>query len=132
MQIQRIQTLYIFLSIIAMAIFVVVPYGEVIDLTADPQVSTSLYTMSEYGILIPAGAVIILLLTDMFLFRNMPLQRTVLVICLMLTLALIATVCFALYKQAGLIRLPRLRGLTLISACGISCSPSRLSLRSLL
>ena len=63
MQIQRIQTLYIFLSIIAMAIFVVVPYGEVIDLTADPQVSTSLYTMSEYGILIPAGAVIILLLT---------------------------------------------------------------------
>ena len=100
MQIQRSQTLYIVLSILAMAIFGVVPYGEVIDLTADPQVSTSLYTMSEYGILIPAGAVIILLLTDMFLFRNMPLQRTVLVICLMLTLALIATVCFALYKQA--------------------------------
>lgn len=45
MQIQRIQTLYIFLSIIAMAIFVVVPYGEVIDLTADPQVSTSLLSL---------------------------------------------------------------------------------------
>ncbi|WP_369683582.1 DUF4293 family protein, partial [uncultured Duncaniella sp.] len=28
MQIQRIQTVYIFLSIIAMAVFLIVPYGE--------------------------------------------------------------------------------------------------------
>lgn len=100
MQIQRIQTVYIFLAIVAMAIFMVVPYGEVVALGSTPVVSQPLYTMAEYGILIPVAAIIILLLVDMFMYRNMPLQRTVLVICLMITLAVIATVCFALFKEA--------------------------------
>lgn len=100
MQIQRIQTVYIFLAIVAMAIFMVMPYGEVVALGATPIVSQPLYTMAEYGILIPVAAIIILLLVDMFLYRNMPLQRTVLVISLMITLAVIATVCFALFKEA--------------------------------
>lgn len=100
MQIQRIQTVYIFLAIVAMAIFMVVPYGEVVALGSTPVVSQPLYTMAEYGILIPVAAIIILLLVDMFMYRNMPLQRTVLVISLMITLAVIATVCFALFKEA--------------------------------
>ena len=100
MQIQRIQTVYIFLAIVAMAIFMVVPYGEVVALGQTPVAAEQLYTMAEYGILIPVATVIILLLVDMFLFRNMPLQRTVLVISFMITLAVIATVCFTLFKEA--------------------------------
>lgn len=99
MQIQRIQSVYIFLSIIAMAIFLIVPYGEIVHLESGA--SQALYTMSEYGILIPAGAIVILLLTDLFLYRNISLQRTVLLVTLMLTLATVAVVCFALYKQAS-------------------------------
>lgn len=100
MQIQRIQTVYIFLSIVAMAIFMVMPYGEIVALNQTPVVSEPLYTFAEYGILIPVAAVIILLLIDMFLYHNPALQRTVLIISLMITLAVIATVCFGLFKEA--------------------------------
>lgn len=99
MQIQRIQTVYIFLSIIAMAVFMFVPYGEIVSIMQQTD-AMSLYTMTEYGILVPVCAIIILLLIDLFLYRNLPLQRTVLVISLMLTLAVIATVCFTLFKEA--------------------------------
>lgn len=100
MQIQRIQTVYIFLAIIAMAIFMTVPYGIVTSVGQTPVINEYLYTIAEYGILIPVAAIIILLFIDIFLYRNMPLQRTVLVISFMITLAVIATVCFALYKEA--------------------------------
>lgn len=101
MQIQRIQTVYIFLAVVAMMIFVIVPYGEVEYLASQPAVSEKLYTMYEYGLLIPAAATVILLIVDIFLFRNLPLQRTVLTISLLLTLCCIAVVCFILFKQAG-------------------------------
>lgn len=100
MQIQRIQSLYIFLAIVAMAVFIIVPYGNVVDLTVDPSITESLYTMSEYGVLIPSGAIVILLLVGLFMYRNLGLQRTVIMITLMLTLATIAVVCFALFKMA--------------------------------
>lgn len=101
MQIQRIQTVYIFLAMIAMAIFLVVPYGEVLSVGADAVSGEKLYTMYEYGLLIPAAAVVLLLIIDIFFYRNMPLQRSVLVISLLLTLCCIAVVCFTLFKQAG-------------------------------
>ena len=101
MQIQRIRTVYIFLALVAMMIFVIVPYGEVDYLSGQPVVTEKLYTMYEYGLLIPAAAAVILLIVDIFLFRNLPLQRTVLTISLLLTLCCIAVVCFILFKQAG-------------------------------
>lgn len=101
MQIQRIQTVYIFLSIVVMAIFMAVPYGEVVAISETPVVSQPLYVMAEYGVLIPVAAIIILLLVDIFFYRNLQLQRTVLTISLMLTLAVIATICFALYKEGN-------------------------------
>ena len=100
MQIQRIQTVYIFLALVAMAVFIIVPYGEVDFLANEPVATEKLYTMFEYGILIPAAATVILLLLDIFLYRNLPLQRTVLTISLLLTLCCIAVVCFILFKQA--------------------------------
>lgn len=99
MQIQRIQSVYIFLAVVAMAIFLIVPYGEIVHLAGGAH--EALYTMSEYGILIPAGAIIVLLLVALFTYRNLQLQRTITLVSLMLTLATVAVVCFALYKQAG-------------------------------
>lgn len=99
MQIQRIQSVYIFLAIVAMAIFIIVPYGEVVAVGQTPVQSETLYTMSQYGVLIPCGAVVILLLTALFLYKNLPLQRTVTVISLLLTLSTMAVVCFALFKE---------------------------------
>ncbi|MDE6371364.1 MAG: DUF4293 domain-containing protein, partial [Duncaniella sp.] len=95
-----IQTLYIFLAVVCMAIFAIVPYGEVVFLNETPVVTEPLYVMAEYGILIPVAAIIILLITDIFLYRNPSTQRMVLVITFMLTLAVAATICFALFKQA--------------------------------
>lgn len=100
MQIQRIQTVYIFLAVVAMMIFVIVPYGVVEQIGSEPLVTEKLYTMYEYGLLIPAAATVLLLIVDIFLYRNLPLQRRVLTISLMLTLCCIAVVCFTLFKQA--------------------------------
>lgn len=100
MQLQRIQTVYIFLAMVALAIFLIVPYGEVVFLNNEPVLSQPLYTMSEYGILIPVAATVLLLIVDIFMFSNISFQRTLLVICLMLTLATIAVVCFTLFKEA--------------------------------
>ncbi len=100
MQIQRIQTVYIFLAVVAMAIFIFMPYGEVDSNDNQLAVTQELYTISEYGILIPAAAAAILLLVDIFMYNNIGLQRTVLIIGLLLTLCCIAVVCFTLFNQA--------------------------------
>ena len=100
MQIQRIQTLYIFLAVVAMAIFIIVPYGEVDFISNQPVVTEKLYTMTEYGILIPAAAALLLMIVDIFMYSNIGLQKTVLTIAMLLTLCCIAVVCFTLFKQA--------------------------------
>ena len=100
MQIQRIQTLYIFLAVVAMAIFIIVPYGEVDFISNQPVVTEKLYTMTEYGILIPAAAALLLMIVDIFMYSNIGLQKTVLAIAMLLTLCCIAVVCFTLFKQA--------------------------------
>ena len=53
MQIQRIQTVYIFLAMVAMMIFLIVPYGEVHYIANEPVGVEKLYVMYEYGLLIP-------------------------------------------------------------------------------
>lgn len=100
MQIQRIQTVYIFLALVAMIIFIFVPYGAVTHVGDNPVSCESLMTYSEFGILIPAAAAAILLFIDIFLYRNLALQRKVLNICLLLTLCCIAVTCFTLFKEA--------------------------------
>lgn len=101
MQIQRIQTVYIFLAFVAMTIFLFVPYGTVDYIANEPVVTEDLCTMTEYGLLIPVGAAAILLFVDIFMYRNLSQQRSVLNIGLLLTLCSIAVVCFILFKQAG-------------------------------
>ena len=79
----------------------VVPYG-IVESIGDTTVEYQrLLVMGEWGVMIPVAAIIVLLLVDIFFYRNLPLQRMVLTISLMLTLAVIGTVCFALYKQGA-------------------------------
>ncbi len=101
MQIQRIQTLYIFLAMAAMVVFLFVPYGTVTHVAGEPVVSEKLMTLTEWGLLIPAAAAALLSLIDIFLFRNPGFQRKVLTLSLLLTLCCIAVVCFTLFKEAG-------------------------------
>ena len=56
--------------------------------------------MTEYGILIPAAAALLLMIVDIFMYSNIGLQKTVLTIAMLLTLCCIAVVCFTLFKQA--------------------------------
>lgn len=123
MQIQRIQTVYIFLALVAMMIFVIVPYGEVDYLSGQPVVTEKLYTMYEYGLLIPAAAAVILLIVDIFLFRNLPLQRTVLTISLLLTLCCTESTCS---KSGTRNDSPSSSSTLLCTYFTVSCSPRKL------
>ena len=84
-----------------MVIFIFVPYGQVVAIDGEAVAAQPLLVLKEWGIFIPVAAAAILLLVDIFLYRDLKLQRKTLMISLMLTLAVTATVCFALYKQGG-------------------------------
>lgn len=101
MQLQRIQSVYIFLAIVALAVFMIVPYGETVFIAAQPNVHAPLYTISTPGILVPVGAVILLLLVALFMFQKPNAQCGMMVFNLILTLSTIAIVCWALFKEAG-------------------------------
>lgn len=103
MQIQRLQSLYIFLAFVALAIFMIVPFGEVVRLADDPTLSVHdiLYTIENPGIYVPVGAILLLLMVAIFFYRNLKAQCNMVVFTLVLTIALIAVICWALYKEAG-------------------------------
>lgn len=101
MQIQRIQSVYIFLAIVMLAIFVVVPFGEVVSLAGQAMATPEpLYVMENPGILIPAGAIILLLLVALFMYRNIKAQQGMMVFILFLTFSLMLVVCWTLYKES--------------------------------
>ena len=101
MQIQRIQTVYIFLALVAMSIFLAMPYGSLVAVGETTVEYHRLTVTGEWSVMIPAGVSALLLLADIFFYRNLSLQRRVLKISLLLTLAVIVTVCFALYRQGA-------------------------------
>jgi hypothetical protein len=98
MQIQRIQTLWLLIATILMGVFVFMPFGT-FEVVADGQEDiVTLTTCKEFGVLVPAAVAAILLLIDIFMYKNLPSQRSVLVIGIILTLCTICTVCFTLFK----------------------------------
>ena len=98
MQIQRIQTLYILIAAILMAVFAFVPMGyfSVADQSAETVASIS--ALDEWGVIIPVGLSVVMLVIDMFLYSNLSLQRTVLKFCMMFTILTVAVVCFTIFK----------------------------------
>ncbi|MDE6495042.1 MAG: DUF4293 domain-containing protein [Duncaniella sp.] len=100
MQIQRIQTVYLLIATVLMAIFVFVPFGS-FHFTSEQAAEFAVIDMptyKEFGVLIPAALSAILLLIDIFMYRNLPRQRTVLLVSVMLTLCTALVVCFTLFK----------------------------------
>lgn len=98
MQIQRIQTVYLLIATILMAIFVFVPFGSFVVSSDDMDLTCMLVTRKEYGVFIPAGLTAILLLIDIFMYKNLASQRSVLFVSILLTICTIAVVCFTLFK----------------------------------
>lgn len=93
MQIQRIQTVYILLAVIAMVVYIFVPYASAgIIAESGEQVELSLKPAGDYGVLILTVATAVLLLADIFLYNSLALQRRVLKISVLLTVAVAAAV----------------------------------------
>lgn len=101
MQIQRIQNLCLFLAMIAMVVFLFVPYGEVVSVADRSIEPVSLSVFSEWGLLLPVGATIVALISALCFFNRLPGQRQMTVTALILTLATIGVVCFTLFKEAS-------------------------------
>ncbi|MCM1449789.1 MAG: DUF4293 domain-containing protein [Clostridiales bacterium] len=90
MVIQRLQSLYLLLAIIAMTLVFYLPFGLIIDAT-DPATTVELVTL-DYPILLVLNSLItLLLLIDIFLFKNLSFQRLVAAVCILLIIASAAT-----------------------------------------
>lgn len=100
MQIQRIQSLYLFIAAILMTIFIFVPFGHFELVSADEGATAieSIKPVQEYGVLIPIALTAILLLIDIFLYNNLTLQKRVLSFCILFTLVTVAVVCFTVFR----------------------------------
>lgn len=100
MQIQRIQTVYLLIATVLMAVFVFVPFGafHFTSEQAEEFAVIDMLTYKEFGVLVPAALSAILLLIDIFMYRNLPRQRTVLLVSVLLTLCTALVVCFTLFK----------------------------------
>ncbi len=100
MQIQRIQTVYLLIATVLMAVFVFVPFGafHFTSEQAEEFAVIDMLTYKEFGVLVPSALSAILLLIDIFMYRNLPRQRTVLLVSVLLTLCTALVVCFTLFK----------------------------------
>ncbi|MDE5785563.1 MAG: DUF4293 domain-containing protein [Duncaniella sp.] len=76
MQIQRIQTLYLLLAIVCVAVPFFMPVAYYIGLT-DPTVIAPLKPTGELALAIPMGLTALMLLIDIFLYNDLRLQRRV-------------------------------------------------------
>ncbi len=99
MQIQRIQSLYIFIAAVLMCVFAFVPMLTMeVAIEEGAEVGTvALRPFDELGIFIPVGLSALFIFVDLFLYNNLTLQRKFLCFCMTLTLiscALVAYITF--------------------------------------
>lgn len=99
MVIQRLQSLYLLLAIIAMTLVFYLPFGLILDATG-PSTTVELVTL-DYPILLVLNSLItLLLLIDIFLFKNLSFQRLVAAVCILLIIASAATT-FIILSNGG-------------------------------
>lgn len=104
MVIQRFQTLFMIVAAALLAIFIFVPFGFSEIIEADSCRIVQDWTACDFiWLLIPVALAAVLLLVAVFMFRNMPLQKGMVYISLMLTLAAIGITAYIL--AAGLLDL---------------------------
>ena len=98
MVIQRWQSVYLLLAIFAMILVFIRPFGTVADQTQETLVER---ITPDYPVFLIVNILItLLLLIDIFLFRNLKVQRLVAAVCILLILASAAT-AFLIIKGSG-------------------------------
>lgn len=96
MQIQRIQTIYLLLAAIVLAVFCFIPFGS-LTLPFDngtEQAFVELTPLTFLPVLVPAGVGVILLVIDIFLYNNFARQKTVLIFAMMMILVSMGLVIY--------------------------------------
>ncbi len=100
MQIQRIQSLLLLLAGVLTAVFIFVPFGSLILDKDGMQFIVELTAANIYAVLCPAGIAAVLLLLDIFLYKNLRLQKQVLIIGIMMLIVSIGIVIYVNFDHA--------------------------------
>lgn len=95
MQIQRIQTLYMFAAAIMMGVFAFMPMGHI---TVPVEEVRQLTSFEVLGVLFPVALTSLLLIVNMFLYNNLKLQRKVMRFSIMFTVLVAALVIYTFYS----------------------------------
>lgn len=103
MQIQRIQSLLLLIACVLSVIFIFVPFGILtIPLDGGQEAIVELKALNMYGLLCPVGIAAVLLLLDIFLYKNLRLQRQVLIFGIMMLVVSIGIVIYVNFDHATL------------------------------
>ena len=85
MVIQRWQSLLLFISALIIGAGLVFPIGSVVDEAMSPESSTPIYAFDILPLFILLCLTFVLLLVDIFLYKSLPLQKKVALVCVLLT-----------------------------------------------
>lgn len=102
MQIQRIQSIYLLLAAILTGVFLFVPFGSLtmteVTENAVAEIFVALKPFQFIGLAVPAAVAAIMLFIDIFLYNNFRLQKTVLLISMMM---LVVSMGLVIYINCG-------------------------------
>ncbi|MBD5347422.1 MAG: DUF4293 domain-containing protein [Bacteroides sp.] len=101
MVIQRVQSLYLLLSVIFMTAFFFLPFGYIksVDGVTAAQALKPLTGLSELGTIIPTAAAIFLSLLSIFLYKALPTQKLFVVLSALISLAELIMVVYILVSD---------------------------------
>lgn len=99
MQIQRIQSLYLFLAAILMAVTLFMPVLEFQNVT-DPDELLVIKPVGELALLIPMALTALMIFIDIFLYTDLRLQRRVLIFSMLFTILDVALIVFMVFNGA--------------------------------
>lgn len=97
MVIQRFQTLFLLVAAVLVATFIFVPFGYSVITEDGVERIVEEWSAYQYlGLVIPAGVAALLLIVDIFLFRNMTLQKALAWVAMALTGACVGVTVYIL------------------------------------
>lgn len=98
MVIQRVQTLYLLLSVVFMTAFFFLPFGYIkeVDIDTAAQALKPLTGLSGLGFIIPTAVAILLGFVAIFAYKSFPTQKLLVVLSALVTLAEIIMVIYVL------------------------------------
>ncbi len=99
MQIQRIQSLYLFLAAVLMTVTLFMPVLEFQNVV-NPDEILVIKPLGELALLIPMALTALLIFIDIFLYTDLRLQRRVLVFSILFTILDVALIVFMVFNGA--------------------------------